>query len=112
MNKGWHECNNNEMCFYPCGFNIPRIAHQLSNYADAIAGEWNRIRLNLMAEPHVCNSGRDSRDDVNNNNNNTNNNNEEQKQKTVKNGTKEKIKQECTARENNLHEILQGDEER
>lgn len=54
MNQGWCECNNNEMCFCPCRFNIPRLAHQISNHADAITGERNEISLNPIAEPCVC----------------------------------------------------------
>ena len=53
MNQGWHECNNYEAYFYPCGFNIPRIANQFSNYADSLTGERNRISLNPMEEPYV-----------------------------------------------------------
>ena len=49
-NQGWCECNNNEMLFYYCGFNIPRMPCQLSNYADLTTGERSTTKLNPTAE--------------------------------------------------------------
>ena len=78
MNQGWHECKNNEMHFYPCGFNIPRIANQLSNCIDVITGQRNRIKLNPMTESYVHNDDlkdceieekRHNKEDANNNKN-------------------------------------------
>ena len=57
------------MCFYPCEFNIPRIAHRLSNYVDMIAGQRNRLRLNTIAKPYVHNGERCRKDVAHANNN-------------------------------------------
>lgn len=54
MNQGWYECNNNEMHFCSCQFNILRITNKLSNYSDLIAGERNGIMFNPLVEPCVC----------------------------------------------------------
>ena len=55
MNQGWHEFINNEMLFYPCGFNIPRIVNQLSNFINAITGE-KRASLNMIVALYAHNN--------------------------------------------------------
>ena len=55
MNQGWHECDNNMMCFCPYQFNLLRIVNQLSTRAESITIEKKGIRLNLLVEPCMRN---------------------------------------------------------
>ena len=55
MNQGWHECNNNTMCFYPRAFNLLRIAYQLSTCEELTAIEKKGIRLNPLVKLCACN---------------------------------------------------------
>ena len=53
MNKGWCKCDQNIMHFYPCGYNIPRIVNNLSNYIDLIEGDGKTGKSNTLVEPHA-----------------------------------------------------------
>ena len=52
--QGWCESDGNITCFYPCGFNLPRVAHHLMNHAGLLNGR--KINSTLNANATSCES--------------------------------------------------------